>query len=459
MNDNTQNSGVNRRDFLRGGSLAALMTMLGGVELLAQPVPVVVSNIPAGAKVKLAVIGLGTWGREILKTLGSLSIAEIAVICDTYPAAMRKCASDAPNAKQIADYKTILEDKTIQAVIVATPPMQHREITVEALKAGKHVYCEVPLAHTIEDAKAIVLAANAVPKQIFQAGLQMRSDSQRRFLLPFIRANSLGASVMGRAQWHKKQSWRSASPNADREKALNWRLERQTSHGLMGEFGIHQLDQAGWFLNARPKAVTGFHSLVKWKDGRDVPDTIQAVFEFPSDGQQIQFTYDATLASSFDADYELYYGADAAIMMRENKAWIFKETDSPLFGWEVYCRKDRFFRETGISVKAGASKQTGLSETVDSPVPADGTALYQAMQNFLLNAYDQDAAIKNFVETYGADDDAALMAELEKTTVVRRQPGASALEGFQATVTAIKANEAILSGKRLEFKDEWYQLS
>lgn len=197
-------------------------------------------------------------------------------------------------------------------------------------------------AHHCSTPKAIALAAQAAPKQIFQAGLQMRSDAQRHFLLPFIRSGALGPFIMGRAQWHKKQSWRSASPNPDRAKALNWRLDRKTSHGLMGEIGIHQLDQAGWFLNARPLAVTGFHSLVKWTDGRDVPETIQAVFEFP---KQVQFVYHATLANSFDADYEVYYGSDAAVMMRENKAWMFKEVDSPLLGWEVYAKKEQFYRK------------------------------------------------------------------------------------------------------------------
>lgn len=89
----------------------------------------------------------------------------------------------------------------------------------------------------------------------------------------------------------------------------------------------------------------------------------------------------------------------------------------------------------------------------------ENTPTYQSLKNFLSNVFDQDAAIQGFVDSYGADDEAALMAELEKTTIPRRKPGASALEGFQATVTAIKANEAILSGQRLEFKDEWYQLS
>lgn len=444
----------NRREFLKGGSLATLMTMLGGVELIAQTNKVA-EELSSTAKVRVAVIGLGTWGREILKTLAREPQAEVAAICDTYAASVRKCSVDAPGAKQVADYQTILADKTIPAVVIATPSHLHREVTIAALKAGKHVYCEAPLAHTIEEAKAIALAANAAPKQVFQVGLQMRSDPQRHFLLPFVHSGALGTSVLARAQWHKAQSWRSASPNPDREKALNWRLHRETSPGLLGEIGIHQLDQAGWFLNQRPTAVTGFNSLIKWKDGRDVPDTVQAIMEFPG-GVRLQ--YDATLANSFDADYEVYYGTYAAVMLRENKAWMFKEVDSPLLGWEVYCRKDKFFRETGLSLKAGGSKQSDLTAPVDAPVPFEATPLYNSLAAFLYNVFEQEAAIREFTDAFG-DDPAALLEHLKTEVEPKRKPGATALEGFQATVTALKTNEAVLSGQRLEFKDEWYQLS
>ena len=355
MNENENDAlGYNRRDFLKGGSLATVMTMLGGVELLGQ------TNQPAGGesksekvKMKVAVIGLGTRGREIINTLALLDQAEVAAICDTYPAALKRIASAAPAATQTDDYKTILANKDIPAVIIATPTATHKEIALAALKAGKHVYCEAPLANTIEDAREIALAAKATKLYTFQAGLQMRSDPQRLFLLPFVRSGQLGKMAMARAQWHKNTSWRSTSPNPEREKALNWRLDKNTSLGLVGEIGIHQIDQEGWLLNALPTAVTGFGSITDWDDGRDVPDTVQLVLEFP---KGVRMIYDATLANSFDGEYEMLYGSWAAIMMRESKAWMFKEVDSPLLGWEVYAAKVQFYKDTGIALVADASK-------------------------------------------------------------------------------------------------------
>src|SRR6266542_3088867 len=293
MNTN-QAAELNRRDFI--GSFATLMTMLGGVELVTRTsVRAADLETLVPFQVKCAVIGLGNWGREIIATLSRLKTAQLVAVCDTYPASVKRAANSAPAAKGVDDYRKILDDKEVRAVIIATPTHQHREIALAALQAGKHVYCEAPLAHTIADAKTIALAARAANKQVFQAGLQMRSDSQRRFLLDFIRAGAAGKAVKAHAQWHKKQSWRMASPNPDRERELNWRLSKETSLGLAGEIGIHQIDALSWFLNARPASVTGFASLMQWKDGRDMPDTVEAVFEYPGGAQ---LTFEGTLANS-----------------------------------------------------------------------------------------------------------------------------------------------------------------
>jgi predicted dehydrogenase len=465
--------GYNRRDFLKSGSFATLMTMMGGVELLAQSSPAPAEGKTAGAKFKVAVIGLGDWGRRILTELMRSESADVAAICDTYGAFLRRSSKMAPGAKPFEDYKVILEDKDIKAVIVATPTHKHKDIVLAALKANKHVYCVAPLANTIEDAREIALAAKKAKKQIFQAGLQMRADPQRQFLLPFIRTGALGKTVMARAQWHKKQSWRTASSDPEQEKALNWRLSKATSTGLIGEIGIHQIDQAGWFLNAHPVSVTGFGSLRNWTDGRDVADTVQAIFEFP---RGVRFFFDCTLATSFDADYEMYYGSDAAVILRENKAWMFKEVDSPLLGWEVYARKDIFSRyhsdgkipteaenvhkETGIALILGGSKQTAMDAKADAEAAAKETPLFKALDAFVRNSGELNATEEHYIASYGASDPDGLLAELAtvRATQASHRPGAGYLDGFHAVVTAIKANEAVLGGERLTFKPEWYEL-
>ena len=441
----------NRRDFLKSGSVATLMTMLGGVELIAQNAPAPETK-PAGPKLKVAVIGLGSWGREVLNTLARIPQAEIAAVCDTYAASVRRAATIAPGAKQTEDFKTILADKDIKAVVIATPTHQHKAIALAAIAADKHVYCEAPLAGSVEDARAIALAAKGAKHLVFQTGLQMRSDTQRQFLLPFIRSGAIGQNVMARAQWHRKQSWRATSPKPEREKELNWRLAKETSLGLVGELGVHPIDQATWYLNSQPKAVYGTGSVSFWKDGRDVPDTVQAVVEFASG---VNMVYDATLANSFDGEYEVLFGSDAAVMMRENKAWLFKEVDSPLLGWEVYASKETFYKETGIVLRAGASKSVPQAGAAAEPEPYVNTPLSFSLTNFMRNSADVTAAAEDYIASYG-DDKAGLIEALGK---VGKRPAAGYQEGYAATVTAIKANEAVTTGQRIVMNKEWYELT
>jgi len=257
---------------------------------------------------------------------------------------------------------------------------------------------------------------------------------------------------MARSQSHEKKSWRTASSDPEQEKALNWRLDKNVSIGLAGEVGIHSIDQACWFFNSHPLSVTGFSSLIRWnEDGREIPDTVQAILEFPGG---VRVIFDATIANSFDSDYEIYYGSDAAVMLRESKAWMFKEVDSPLLSWEVYAKKDTFFKECGIVLALGSSKQANFDQKAIEVTYSSAT-LSSALDSFLRNAIGLSSEEQTFISSYGADDQQAL---LEHLSTVYRRPAAGYLEGFHSAVTEIKSNEAIVAGKRLDFKPEWYEL-
>ncbi len=445
----------NRREFIQNAaSFSALMAFMGGVPLHAEET----TNTPAtgethystvSAPVNCAVIGCGTQGREILTTLSRLPNAPVVAICDSYPAAFKRVKESAPTAETFTDYHKLLEKKEVQAVIVATPSHQHREIVEAALAAGKHVYCEAPLATTVEDARAIALAAKKAIKVNFQSGLQMRADPQRQFLLPFIRSGATGKNTMARSQWHKKQSWRRTAPTPEREAALNWHLNAATSPGLMGELVIHQLDMICWLMNKRPNAVSGWGSTLQWKDGRTVADTIQAMFEFP-DG--VNYFADASIANSFDAAYEILSGSDSAVMLRStpedgSKAWLFKEVDSPLLGWEVYARKEQFYQETGITLMLGASKFQKKLKAGEPPPPAI-TSLQHALRAFIENSDLIETQVKNYVTNYGDDDAEALRGFITGPNITKaRLSTAGWQEGLDATVLALKANEAITKGQ------------
>ena len=86
----------------------------------------------------------------------------MVAICDTYAPFLRRAKEAAPKAETYSDYRQVLAQKSVQAVIVATPSHQHKEVVLAALQAGKHVYCEAPLASNLEDARAIARYAPAI---------------------------------------------------------------------------------------------------------------------------------------------------------------------------------------------------------------------------------------------------------------------------------------------------------
>jgi len=429
MNPTEARAELNRRSFLKGGSFATMMMMLGAVEITAQEAkkvtPAPVKKI--GPPVKCGVIGVGTWGRELIGHLSRLPNAPIAGVAETYGASLRRAKTGAPNAETYEDYRKLLENKDVEAVVVATPTHLHKDIVIAALQAGKHVYCEAPMAHTIEDARAIAQAAKGASKQIFQVGLQYRTNPQHHHVLEFVRTGAAGALTTARAQYHKKESWRRTSPSPEREKELNWRLQQATSPGLVGELGIHSIDVASWFLRANPVSVTGFGSILLWKDGRNVADTAQVVVEYPGG---VRMIYDATLTNSYDSNYDVFSGTDAAILIRENRAWMFKEADSPLLGWEVYAKKDTFpaSGEAGIALVANATQliAQGL-KPAEAAANGDSPAYY---------------SLEAFIESINE----------------KKAPHAGWKEGFEATVTAIKANEAVNKNTKVTFDPTWFEV-
>lgn len=450
---------IDRRNFLHGITAGALGAgfLLEELKASAQERPAAdaagaAAKLP-GPAVNIAVIGLGPRGREILTALAKVGPAvNIVSICDSFkaPVFVKRAQDIAPKAALVDDYHKVLEDKNVQAVFIATPTHKHKQIVLDAIAAGKHVYCEAPLAHTVEEAREIGRAGKGA-KTVFQSGLQTRCNLQALHVARFVHTSALGQFSEARAQWHNKTTWRTANPAPEREAELNWRLKRATSSGLMGEVGMHQVDTATWYLKARPVSVSGFGGIMLHKDGRDVPDTVQCVVEYPNN---VRLAYDATLTNSFDGAYELFMGSDAAVILRDQRAWMFKEPDASQLGWEVFARKDEMIigdvgagsglkLGTGIALVADATKQLALGKQPgEVGTDVTKTSLYQAIEGFVKSCQKgQRVAAKEKTDT---DPNPPLV------------PGAE--EGYEATVIGIKSNEAVLSGSKVVFQADWFTL-
>jgi predicted dehydrogenase len=416
--------GLSRREFVKGAAMT--LAMLAGAEELRADPP---APAPAGPPVPCGVIGLGDQGRELLKIVARLgSGSPIVAICDHFEPAFKKAQEIAPKAALVTDYRQLLADKKIQAVFIATPSHLHKEVALAAIQAGKHVYCEAPLASTIDEAREIAKAGMG-SKQVFQVGQQARGNPQHWHVRKFVWGGVLGTPIaQARAQWHRRDSWRRAHGTPEREKALNWRLNKATSAGLMGEVGIHQVDVASMFLKSLPLSVSGFGAVTCWQDGREIADTVQCLFEYPGG---VRFGFDGTLANSFDGAYELYQGPESAVVLRGERAWLIKENDAPVLGWEVYARKEKIGdNETGICLVADASKLIALGKNPGDAARETGKdALYYSVEDFF-------------------------------TTVrTKAKPKCGPLEGFQAAVVAIKANEAVMTGTKITYQKEWFTLA
>jgi predicted dehydrogenase len=458
----TDTNNLNRRNLLRGIAAGAIGAGALLEEIRAEAQEKVDPKAPAapraseqltGPPVGIAVIGLGPRGREILASLAKVGpVANVVAVCDRFkaPVFVKKASEIVPKAAVVDDYKVVLANKSVQAIFIATPTHQHRQIALDAIAAGKHVYCEAPLAHTIEDAKAIAQAGKAA-KTVFQSGLQNRVNAQTLHVGRFIHSSALGKITEVRGQWHNKTSWRFQNPNSEREAELNWRLRKATSNGLMGEIGMHQIDVASFFLKARPVSAAGFGGILHYSDGREVPDTVQCVLEYPNG---IRMVYDATLTNSFDGAYELFLGTDAAAILRDQRAWMFKEADAGQLGWEVFARKDELTigdvsagsgvkLATGIALVADATKQLALGKQ-PGQVGTDltRTGLYQAIEGFLKSC--QKGQRVHAKEPTKENANPPLV------------PGA--VEGYEATVIGIKANEAVLSGTKVTFQNDLFTL-
>jgi len=413
-----------RRGFLKKmtGATALLMSARG---LALAELPA--EEGPTGEPLRIGLVGCGPWGREILGTLARAPWARVAAVCDTYPAFLKRGQELAPGARATADHRELVGLPDVEAVVVATPSHRHRDLALEALAASKHVYCEAPLATTLEDARAIAQAASSA-KTVFQGGLQGRSNPLYKHVSRFVRSGVLGTEAQVTARWSRKDSWRRAAPTPEREAEINWRLRSATSAGLPGEVGIHQLDVASLYLGALPEAVTGFGSTLAWRDGRDVPDDVHCVLDYP---KGVRLAWSATLASSAGGAFTLFQGSNSSVMLRETRGWLIKEADSPLLGWEVYARKESVLDESGIALIADATKILAAGQKpgeVGSP-EAEKPPLLAAFEDFF-------RAIREGAPSV-----------------------CGPLEAYQATAIALAAQRATLAGARVAIPRDTLSLS
>jgi len=259
----------------------------------------------AEQRVNLGLIGAGGRGTFVMTEFQKDAAVRVGAICDVYEPNLERALgvvkkAQSESARAIRRYQDLLADRTIDAVLIATPEHWHHRMVLDALAAGKDVYVEKPLCQTPEQGVELV-AAERKSKQIVQVGMQRRSYDLYREGSEIVAAGTLGAVRMVRSWWLNNQlqggtgaplegklDWEQwQGPAARREQTVGrfrqWRLYSEYSGGIVADQGAHVFDGIHMLMNASyPVAVTAASGRPH-RPGVDTADSVVVTAEYPED--------------------------------------------------------------------------------------------------------------------------------------------------------------------------------
>lgn len=343
-------------------------------------------------------------------------------LCDIYQPSIDKALKLAPKAKVYRDYRKLLEDKQVDAVVVATPLYTHCRIVLDAFDAGKHVFCEKTIGYTMEECHRMYCKHKSTGK-IFFTGQQRLFDPRYIKAMEMIHAGTFGQINAIRTYWNRNGDWRREVPSPELERQINWRLYREYSKGLMTELACHQLQIGSWARQKLPEKVMGHGAITYWKDGREVYDNISCIYVF-DDG--VKMTFDSVISNKFYGLEEKILGHLGTLELEKGKYYFEKTEPAPAFlqlinEWENTLFDSLPFAGTSWAPET-ARKNTGQYILGEKP-KTDGTSLM----------------LEAFVEA----------------VLTRRQPKHIAEEGYYASMLCLLGDLALQEGRTLYFPDEF----
>ena len=291
----------NRREFMkRGAKAAATIAAAQPLRSLAQA-----NVIGANNRVRVAIIGLRGRGEEHIKTYGALPNVEIAALCDVDDNVMRERLPEAQklgsHPKTYRDVRKVLDDKSIDAISIATPHHWHSLIAIWACQAGKDVYVEKPCSHNLWEGGQLVRAA-AKYNRIVQHGTQSRSTPDIMEAIKKVRGGLVGDVYLSRGLCFKRRDtightpvspvpagvdynlWTGPAPLLPFTKNhfhYNWHWFWDYGNGDLGNQGIHELDIARWGLGLGfPNKISAIGGHFMFDDDQQTPNTLNCAFEY-----------------------------------------------------------------------------------------------------------------------------------------------------------------------------------
>ena len=272
----------------------------------------------------IGVIGTGDRGQTLLSFINKTDGIDPVACCDILPFRLEAgltIASKSGKVKGYEDYKKLLDNKDIDCVFISTPFSEHGHMAIDALDAGKHVYCEKTMVKGIEETKKVVEKVSSMGK-IFQTGHQWHSSRLYTHVVEKIKGGDLGEIAAISCQWNRNGNWRREVPDPKWERLINWRMYKEYSGGLVAELCSHQMDITNWMLGSPPTKIMGTGGIDYWKDGRETYDNVHIIFEYPS-GVKAKFT---SLTTNALGDYQIkVLGKKGTITLDYREAWFYPE--------------------------------------------------------------------------------------------------------------------------------------
>lgn len=280
----------------------------------------------SGNRARVALIGTGSRGQYHLHNLKLIPHAEVVALCDNYEPHLKQALEIFPEARTYTDYRKMLEAKDIDGVIIATPLNWHAPMVLDAMAAGKHVFCEKAMALTMEECKAIYDAYQHTDRALYFCMQRMYDEKYIR-AMQLIRSGLIGEVTGMRCHWFRNADWRRPVPSPELERHINWRLYKESSGGLMTELASHQLEVCNWVADKMPEAAIGMGDIVYWKDGREVYDAVNVVYRY-SDG--VKINYESLISNKYNGMEDQILGTKGTMELAKGVYYL--EEDNTISG-------------------------------------------------------------------------------------------------------------------------------
>lgn len=432
MKNNDVNEGLSRRDFFKDlGMIGAGGMMLGGFPWLQSCSPED-KQLIAKEKVRIGFIGTGSRGMFHLNNLKTIPTAQVVALCDNYEPHLKDAAALYPNSKTYTDYQRLLEDKNVDAVMIAVPLNEHCRLTVDSLNAGKHVFCEKSMAMTPADCKLMYDTYRKTGKVMF-IGQQRLFDPKYIKAMEMVHSGTIGDIVSIRAYWYRNNDWRREVPSPELERKINWRLYKEYSCGLLTELATHQLQVGNWAMKMIPEKVSGMGDLMFWKDGRDVYDSVNLIYHYPNG---VKMSYESQIANK-------KYGLEEEIMghkgtLEPEKGKYYFEDVQPAPGIMQLINQIEHKMFDNISL-AGPS---WVPETAA-----------QNKGNYIMDKVSANTGQSSVGE--GGDGSIELVSAFCEAAITGKSIPVLVEEAYYSSVLALLGLQAIEEGRTITFPDEF----